>query len=652
MSCVSPPLLKKPSRGFAWACGPCSKAQEKKLEARNTPNINELNIEGEDDELVDEEDDLSGGVGDALETGETSPERPKPADLSIKPGTAEQIHQASLWQFRYLGIHCTVEDALDYDDRIYPRASSRLGPRHQAIIPSWPGRPIEYVKPADIKRKYTKGGQKKDSKLSKETVAALEADKIAREKRPKWVMDEPTGYVRRGEDHPNGTAENTAKLLFRMPDDGEIPAQFEIGTAENNSENPGLPEREKIVCEYMGRVREMAGSMGLPPLSTNVQDVALDLFCANRYDTDAALLALNCVSRVAFKEPELTATEMKKFEDGVAKFGSEWHSIKKHVKTLSSANVVRFYYIWKKTPRGNLIWGNFSGRKGKKEAKKVEATVGKLQDDVADEYDDSAFDNDKAIEKKRGFQCKFCATRSSRQWRRAPNTAAGTTVPEIPGAKTTGKDKGNQLMVALCQRCAELWRHYGVQWEDVDDAAKKGVAGNGRVWKRKVDEEYIQEIEAANLEESNYLAAYGPPVAPASSNGTPAPSGPSTGPEPPKKRLKGSSDQDVSDPGLDHGLVGTASQQKKKPPIEKPYVPPPPPEPPKPRIMPCSICDVIDPMAEHLVCKDCRLTVHRNCYGVVGDNRGPGKWSCDMCSNDKNPQVSVVGRPILPNLIF
>jgi hypothetical protein len=53
MSCVTPRLLKKPSRGFAWACGPCSKAQEKKLEARNTPNGMALF----DDEEDDDEDD-------------------------------------------------------------------------------------------------------------------------------------------------------------------------------------------------------------------------------------------------------------------------------------------------------------------------------------------------------------------------------------------------------------------------------------------------------------------------------------------------------------------------------------------------------------------------------------------------------------------
>jgi hypothetical protein len=42
MECVRPPLLKKPARGFAWACAPCSRAQERRLEARRTPIVGEI----------------------------------------------------------------------------------------------------------------------------------------------------------------------------------------------------------------------------------------------------------------------------------------------------------------------------------------------------------------------------------------------------------------------------------------------------------------------------------------------------------------------------------------------------------------------------------------------------------------------------------
>jgi hypothetical protein len=650
MSCVNPPLLKKPSRGFAWACGPCSKAQEKKLEARNTPNINDMVIDGEDEEFVDE-DDFSGTLGDALDTGRTSPTRSSEEEPSIHPGTAEQIHQASLWLFRYLGIHCKVEDALDYDDRIYPRASSRLGPRHQANIPSWPGRPVEYVKPADVKKKYVKGGaNKKDTKPSKETVATLEADKLARENRPKWVMDEPPGFIHRGEDYDIADPRCTSELLFKLPEVGEMSTR---GNGENGSEHLSIEEREKIVDDYMERAKKLAKPLGLPLLSTNLLDVALDMLRISGYNPDKALDMLAVANKKLFKEPELSPAELKKFEDGVTKYGSEWHSLKKHVKSVSAADIVRFYYTWKKTDRGKQIWGNYSGRKGKKEAKKVEANAGKLQDDVADEHDDSAFDNDKAFEKKRGFQCKFCSTRSSPQWRRAPNTVAGTMIPENPNNKPSGKDKGTQLMVALCRRCAYLWRRYAIQYEDIEEVAKKVAQGGGRAWKKKIDEELLKELVTTNETFGNIPDAQS--VGPVSAGGTPAPgsSNLTAGSEPPRKKMKGASENVPADAALDAGGVATAGQQRKKAMIEKtaapPPPPPPPPEPPKAKLLPCAICRQMEPLGDqHLTCKDCRMAVHRNCYGVVGENRSPSKWICDMCSNDKNPQVSIVSTGMNP----
>jgi hypothetical protein len=63
MRCVNPRLLKKPSRGFAWACGPCSKAQEKKLEARNIPNGMALFDDDDDD---DDEDDDDGNTNQSF----------------------------------------------------------------------------------------------------------------------------------------------------------------------------------------------------------------------------------------------------------------------------------------------------------------------------------------------------------------------------------------------------------------------------------------------------------------------------------------------------------------------------------------------------------------------------------------------------------
>lgn len=623
MNCVRPPLLKKPSRGFAWACGPCSRAQERKLEARNTPTITETNKCTDEDEPADEEeDDFLCADGEGI-TGNTSPMDSYEEDVPVHPGTAEQIYQASLWPFRYLGIHCKVEDALDYDDRIYPRASSRLGPRHQANITTWPGRPVQLVKPLEIRRKYVKGGShKKDAKLSKDTLAAIEADKIARDKRPKWVMDEPPGYIARGEDHANGDPNCTAELLYKPID---------------SKERSKIVQHESVIDEYLEHSSEIAKKIGVKDYAVNFLDKAVGILHRANYDTTKALEELSKITKKDLKEPELTPSEVRKFEDAVAKYGSELHSVKKHVKSVSAANIVRFYYVWKKTERGKQIWGSYSGRKGKREAKKVEVAVGKLQDDVADEQDDSAFDNEKASKQGRGFVCKFCSTRISRQWRRAPNTPAGTTVSAEPSNKPPGKDKdkGAQLTVALCLSCAVVWRKYAVQWEDTDD--KKSSQNGGRMGKRKAEDPLREfQLSELNWTSSNTEAANTP------IGGTPAPQVPVIVAlqDASKKKAKGGGEKEqLTITASDSGPQVTPSLKKKA--VEKLPVPPIIPELPKPRVLPCAICFQLEPLDQHLSCKECRMAVHRNCYGVLAEMRGLSKWTCDMCLNDRSPQVSI-----------
>ncbi|KAK0731604.1 hypothetical protein B0H67DRAFT_80010 [Lasiosphaeris hirsuta] len=604
MNCVKPPLLKKPSRGFAWSCAACSRAQERKLEARNTPNVLDPNHDPDEEEnLDDEEDDVAG-----IETGRTS--RTSPDDDAHPPATAEQIYHASLWPYRYLGIHCKVEDALDYDDRIFPRASTRLGPRHQAIVLPWPGRPVEYVKPLEIKK-----SGRKDGKLNKEQQAALEAERAKRETRPKWVQDEPPGWVQRGGD-------DTITLLYKPP------------------EECGVQMSGEAIDDYMEAAKKIAVPLGLPPRSTNLQDIARDVLFRNQFDPEKSLKELKTVPKTDFKEPELTPAEQKKFEEGVAKFGSELHSVKKHIKTLAPATVTRYYYTWKKSDRGKQVWGNYPGRKGKKDAKKAEAAANKMADDVADDHDDSAFDTDKAQDKKKGFICKFCSSKSSRQWRRAPNASA-TLITEN-GGRNTNKDKNAQYIQALCRRCAELWRRYAIQWEDIDEVAKKVAQNGGRGWRRKVDEELYKELLAADEMMSNMRYPSPDPVVTATPAITPVLQ--QAGQEPPRKKFKGMPEKDPDQTASESGSVSGASHphpKKKEKVVEKPPPPPPVPEIPKPRTLPCAICHELEPLGDqHLSCKECRLAVHRNCYGII-DNRAPGKWTCDMCLNDKNPQVSI-----------
>lgn len=621
MTCVRPPLLKKPARGFAWSCGPCSRKQERKLEARNTPLVGERALDGEEEEYLDEDDeDHAGGTnminGSSLGNQEN--------DHGIRPATAEQIAQANLWPYRYLGIHCKVEDALDYDDRIYPRAISRLGPRHQANVISWHGHPLEYVKPAEIKRKYMKGStHKKDVKLSKDTVAALEADKLAKEKRPKWVVDEPSGFVHRGSDRANSDPASTTRVCFRLPKVGETSSR---GEDDSVSTEHDLHRVEQLTHEFMSRAQKLAPSLGLQEYSTNFLDKALQYLYNNNFDSDAAFRQLQAVDlRKDLKEPKLNKEELKRFEEGIAKYGTNLHEVSNHVgKPQKHGDIVRFYYMWKKTERGKQIWGNFEGRKSKKSAKQLDTT---LVDDVADDADDSAFDNDKAVTRKRGFECKFCSTRQSRFWRRAPGTAPGTTVLAEPGSKGN-KDKAIHLMVALCERCAGLWRRYAIQWESVDELAKKVAQSGGRAWKRKMDAELLDELVNANQASAVAMGGIAAAVAVAA--------GIQPEQEAARKKQKMGVDKD-SPPQVLNSVPPDLPRKKV---VEKPPEPPLVPDPPKIKVLACFVCNEMDPLGEdHFCCRYCRLTVHRNCYGIP-EERSANKWTCDMCSNDLNCQLS------------
>jgi hypothetical protein len=124
----------------------------------------------------------------------------------------------------------------------------------------------------------------------------------------------------------------------------------------------------------------------------------------------------------------------------------------------------------------------------------------------------------------------------------------------------------------------------------------------------------------------------------------PAANIPVAGAEPPRKKQKHAPEKDMTIPSsAANGTSTVAAPAPKKKVAEKPELPPEPPQMPKPKTLPCAVCDKIEPFKDQLLsCKECRMSVHRLCYGVVGEVPRQNKWTCDMCANDKTPQVSLV----------
>ncbi|KAI0058854.1 hypothetical protein BV25DRAFT_1890628 [Artomyces pyxidatus] len=118
MGCVQPPLIAKPTRGYGWTCGPCSRAHEQAVEGHevrhttpiakpksNAPPARGRGRPRKDRSLAEKEENLA-------------------------------IKHFKMWPFRYFGLYTVAEDTLDADDLIFPRTTTRVGPKYQATIPA------------------------------------------------------------------------------------------------------------------------------------------------------------------------------------------------------------------------------------------------------------------------------------------------------------------------------------------------------------------------------------------------------------------------------------------------------------------------------------------------------------------------------------
>ena len=528
--------------------------------------------EDEDDEEEDSEELLSeSGIPDS--TGPIT-RADTPLDSLLEEASKpinEGKFASKLWPYRYLGIHCKVEDVLDDQDRIYPRAASRLGPRHQAVVKEWPGRPVEYIDrrtPLFNIEKLDKRLKKNRAVIAAAAAAAVMSKEgtatpddtvsvqtsVPDEDRPAWVQERPLGYIVRGEDNFSTDGTGTQLVWKRPPD-----------------------VTDKQIDAYLQDIGPEATRLNVKHWSTSFLDGAITALQYTAFNFSQAKDLVSTLTPDSLWNPLFTPDEIERFEAGVRQYGSELHLVAKVVGTRATAECVRFYYMWKKTPHGREIWGNHPSRKGNRH--KTAALTGDVPD-VGDSSDDSAFDERKARGVKRHFECKFCGERKCRRWRKAP------------GPIVMGGEDGESIL-ALCDRCGDLWRRYAIHYV-VPDEVKKPSAEGGKPGRKRRSEE-----EGAG-EDSTTGAGAG--------EGTQK-----------KKRVK-----------KEEKVIRRTRARS----IEVPAFPP------------CAVCgDVED--EEPFTCHVCGLVVHAGCYGASKKNR-KGNWACDMCLNDKQPLVSTVPHPCPP----
>ncbi|KAK9461811.1 uncharacterized protein V1516DRAFT_621863 [Lipomyces oligophaga] len=553
MGCVRPALVRKPTRGFAWSCAVCSKEEERKRRERKgkflgdnpeeDQNVSLKEIpdsEGEDADQSLKETGSSTGDDDSLAGTSISTDNTKSAMKEFKVAddklSAEQRRELSMWPYIYVGQHCQLENVLNNNDRIFPRAVSRLGARHQAEVSEWEGIPAVFeLRPMKSKSKL------KNKYKGKKWKAAGGGE-----------SEEEEESVERGGD-------TTVTLRWRTPN-SEILSNDQIDA-------------------FIAQAQPFAERLGMRGWSANFLDDSLAALMAHGYNAEAALVDVGKFTRSSLKEPTLSPEEVSRFEEGVGRWGSELGPVSRFVKTANSADVVRFYYLWKKTPSGHRIWDHFEGRRRKKDIK-ASSTVGNtngLVDGVADSQDDSAFDAEKLVKHSQKFKCKFCGTNRSRIWRRAPGQGPVNSSPAS----------------ALCWACGQRWRKYA--------EIRPAVATNATK-KRVKSDEPLKMIPSTtnNLEESGTKETASKLEVLKSRSNVPTKTG--------ENESKPSAE--VSD--------GTNSTTKSSD---------------------CAICGESE---STLRCSRCGLRVHAICYGISMPSRKNRRWTCEPCDNARRPRAALL----------
>ncbi|KAH3666027.1 hypothetical protein OGAPHI_004216 [Ogataea philodendri] len=670
--CLDPPITNKPKRGFAWFCAACNKDLEEKM-SENRAHMLHSSLPSQIAASIKEEDsddsEASSKLPTPVETDSRS-QSTQPSDLETSTQTMPRYEELAIrfletdkensfkkrrdmeeWPYRYLGVHAKLEDALDLQDRPYPRAVSRLGSKHQFTgMVDWYDHPVVYYDGS----KYAKSKSKKKTSKKKSTSPdENEQTKFPMPEKykdydlsdlPGWLQPKPKGYIERGGDE-------TCELLWQQPEG-----------------------QEEMVEKYLEDAKPYVEKLGMIPTTPNFVDAALKALMKNNYDPEAALKDVSKFTRKSLREPTFSEEEVKKFEDSVRINGSELHPVFKDVGTQTSAMIVRFYYLWKKTTNGHLIWDNYPGRP-KNRLKKFTKTDGV---DVNDPDDDSSYSMEKIKRNHVDFECKYCHTHSSNRWFKI----SGSTLP----------DSYNDTFPGLCTRCARLWREYAVEWEDPTEVMRKQSQRGGNGWKRKMEFELYEDSRMILQARDEYQARprkitdEDKKFEPSLRNRTKV--------KEDSLKTEELSDDKSKKKSLKVKKPVKSENQKKTLTVTLPYNDGKPEEEPVkvkkrsseepaerkskkaktptfvPRYeskfeidefevgsdkepesslfrsdaRPCCVCREASEFEEVVICHDCGLNVHASCYGVAlpetDQDLSSFKWLCDACSNDRHPVLS------------
>ncbi|XP_076306629.1 uncharacterized protein LOC143223083 isoform X2 [Tachypleus tridentatus] len=196
--------------------------------------------------------------------------------------------------------------------------------------------------------------------------------------------------------------------------------------------SPGVPDCDLMM--YLCAARSMAAFAGMCDGGSSVDGClaasrddttinAMDLLHDSNYDTGKALQALvrHPVSRGIDKK--WTEEEQKRFVKGLRQFGKNFFRIRKELlPQKETADLVEFYYLWKKTP------GAATMRSHRRRRQIVIRRIKSFPKQKSDLYLSSASEeeelDDSGSRDLSGYMCFHCSTKTSKDWHHAGRNKA------------------------------------------------------------------------------------------------------------------------------------------------------------------------------------------------------------------------------------
>jgi hypothetical protein len=292
--------------------------------------------------------------------------------------------------YRYFGQHTEATDVLDPHDSIYPRATTRLGPKFQAALPSW-----EEQQALGLGKHPERRGDREEAEAAAAVAALPMPDELPKKNKggrpPKRKREVPAVSVAAAVGVPpvasstsgvttavgtptattpgaTGEASDTPQATpsldtVPLPGDGPL-REFERGTDESIDVIWAPPlGNEKLgelhacwscalvltipaaVDAYLVTARNVFSQ--IPPFNVDLIDRALSILAEFGGKAAPALKKLSESTPGELRQVHWTQKEMRQFDSGIKDFNAEMKQMKRAVPTKRVADIVRFFYQWK-----------------------------------------------------------------------------------------------------------------------------------------------------------------------------------------------------------------------------------------------------------------------------------------------------------------